>query len=280
MKKTILAVLIFATSFAEAQPMFSTDTFDTFTLHTYASFDPMADVSFIVETENSLVVIEPQAFDGKVEEFAAYTEQLGKPIDRVLVSFHAAGLKTYRNVHKVITKPMAEFTESDAARGMLAFFDEAFGGAMDTGIVAFDEHIDASSTFTVDGVEYVLEPTSLPGMPGVNIAIGESVYYQHFAPAAGAHSSSNQIDSRAAIDGALTDARKAQDAGYDLLLGSHGTGKAGAEDLAFQIAYLTTMKQAAAEAGNAAEFIERMNRAYPDCGGGDNLAAIAAKLFG
>lgn len=272
----LTAALIGATP---SEAAFSTDSFNHFTLHTYASFDAMADVSFIVEGEKSLVIIEPQAFKGNVEEFTAYTEKLGKPIEKVLVSFHAAGLKVYEDEHKVITKPMAAFMKSDAARGMLGFFNKAFNGAMDTEIVEFDEQIDASTTFVVDGVTYQLEPTSVPGMPGVNIAIGDQVYYQHFVPAEGFHASKNQISSIAAIDGALVDAEKAENAGYTLLLGSHGTGKAGMEDLKFQINYLKTLKKIAVTANAADDFITQMNAAYPNCKGGDDLSGIAAKLY-
>ncbi|MDZ8117975.1 nuclear transport factor 2 family protein [Pontiella agarivorans] len=282
MKKTIPTIvcsLLAAATFATPKSSFSTDQFENFTLHTYASFDPMADVSFIVESENKLVVIEPQAFKGKVEEFTTYTEQLGKPIEKVLVSFHAAGLKVYEDEHKVITKPMAEFMTSDRAKGMLTFFDKAFGGNMDTEIVEFDEQIDAAANFTVDGVEYRLEPTAVPGMPGVNIAIGGKVYFQHFTPAKGRHASKNWITSKAAIDGALIDTLTAKAGGYSLLLGAHGTGRAGPEDLDWQIRYLKTMKEIASSAQTADDFIGQMNVAYPDCQGEADLEAIAAKLY-
>jgi len=282
MNKTALAItatLAAVTGFAAPAANFSTDTFDNFTLHTYASFDPMANVSFIVEGVTSLVVIEPQAFKGKVEEFTDYTDKLGKPIAEVIVSFHAAGLNAYPNEKKVITKPMAEFMKSDKAKSMLGFFDKAFKGAMDTQIVEFDEQLDVPVQFTIDGIEYTLEPTSVPGMPGANITIGGQVYYQHFAPAKGSHVSKNQIKSRAAIDGALIDALQAKVAGCTLLLGSHGTGKASVEDLDFQIDYLKTMKQASSEATTAEEFIRQMNAAYPDCKGEEDLNGIAANLY-
>ncbi|WP_101260649.1 hypothetical protein [Labilibaculum filiforme] len=275
----LAAAMIAISAYAQPKANFSINKMENFTLHTYASFDAMADVSFIIEGENSLVILEPQAFKGKVEEFIAYTEKLGKPIERVLVSFHPAGLKVYREEHKVITKSMAEFLKSDAAKGMLGFFDKAFKGAMDTEIVAFDEQIDASTTFTVDGVKYTLEPTSVPGMPGVNIAIGENVYYQHFAPAKGFHASKNQIESKLAIDGALADATKAKKAGYTLLLGSHGFGKAGVDDLEFQIKYLKDMKKVAFKATSADEFIREMNLKYSDCKGEEDLKGIAEKLY-
>ena len=68
-------------------------------------------------------------------------------------------------------------------------------------------------------------------MAGVNIAIGDNVYYQHFAPAKNYHASKNQIKNKASIDGALADALKAKRGGYTLLLCAHGYGKAGVEDL-------------------------------------------------
>lgn len=282
MKKTIFTIaicLVSLLSFAQPKANFSSDKFENFTLHTYASFDAMADVSFIVESENSLVIIEPQAFKGKVEEFVNYTKKLAKPVEKVLVSFHAAGLKTYASEQKVITKPMAEFMKSDAAKGMLGFFNQAFKGEMDTELVEFDEQIDASTNFTVDGVTYSLEPTSLPGMPGVNIAIGNKVYYQHFAPAKGYHASKNQIKNIASIEGALSDAQKAKKKGYSLLLGSHGYGKAGVEDLNFQIKYLKIMKNIALKAVSSEDFIKKMNKKYPNCKGEKDLKAIAIELY-
>lgn len=276
---TLFASIFAISAYAQPKANFTTDKFDNFTLHTYASFDAMADVSFIIEGEKSLVIIEPQAFKGKVEEFMAYTKKLNKPIERVLVSFHAAGLKTYEHEHKVITKPMAEFMNSAAAKGMLGFFDKAFKGAMDTEVVEFDEHIDASTKFTVDGVEYTLEPTSVPGMPGVNIAIGNQAYYQHFAPAKGFHSSKNQIKNKASVDGALADALKAKKGKYTLFLGSHGVGKANIEDLNFQIKYLKTMQKVATKATSSDDFIKYMNVKFPNCKGEKDLKAIAANLY-
>ncbi|MCT4613773.1 MAG: hypothetical protein N4A49_02735 [Marinifilaceae bacterium] len=275
----ILAAFMSVASFAQPKSSFSTDKFDTFTLHTYASFDAMADVSFIVETKNSLVIIEPQAFKGKVEEFQNYTQKLNKPIKKVLVSFHAAGLKVYKSEHKVITKPMAEFMKTEAAKGMLAFFSQAFKGAMDTEVVEFDEEIEANSSFDVEEVEFRLEPTQVPGMPGVNIAIGNQVYYQHFAPAKGMHVSKNWIKSKAAIQGALADAQRAKKGNYKLFLGSHGFGKAGKQDLKFQINYLKTMKKLAKKATSAKQFVKLMNKKYPNCKGKKDLKAIAQNLY-
>ena len=72
---------------------------------------------------------------------------------------------------------------------------------------------------------------------------------------------------------------KAKKGGYTLLLGSHGMGKAGTEDLKFQIEYLKTMKNIAEKAATADEFIAQMNAKYPNCRGEEDLKGIAENLI-
>ncbi|WP_350431840.1 hypothetical protein ABIS04_17145 [Shewanella sp. H8] len=282
MNKVILSVALSAISFfsfAQPSAQFSTDKFENFTLHTYASFDPMADVSFIVETDKKLVVIEPQVFTNNIEEFVQYTQQLGKPIEKVLVSFHALGLKVYENEDKVIPRPMEAFMQSEAAKGMIEFFGKKYNNSIDTEVVKFDEVVEATTMFNVDGVSYRLEPTSMPGMPGVNIAIDDKVYYQHFSPSKEFHASYHMIKKKASIDGALMDLAKAKQAGYTLLLGSHGFGKATAADLDFQITYFKKMKQLVADSADAEIFVKNMNTEYPDLQGQEDLTIIAKNLY-
>lgn len=276
---TVVACLAFVMAFAQPKANFSIDKFEGFTLHTYASFDPMADVSFIVESKDSLVIIEPQAFKGKVEEFVNYTNQLSKPIAKVIVSYHSGGLKNYADVEKISSKAMADFVSSDAFEGMLGYFNQAFNGAMDTEIVPFDKTLNIPTTLSIDGVEYTLTPSAVPGMPGFNIAIGDKVYYQHFAPAKGFHASKNMINSKAAIDGALTDAKKAKKGKYTLLLASHGYGKANADDLKFQIKYLKKMRKIANKASSENEFVAMMTKAYPNYKGEEDLKGIAQNIY-
>lgn len=275
----IMAITLAATISSAAAGQFQTDKFDNFTLHTYTSGDPMADVSFIVESPKKLVIIEPQCFGDNVAEFTKYTKKLGKPIEEVLVSFHAGGLTSYPDTRKVTTKPMASFMGSVPAKGMMAHFDKVFKGAMDTKTVPFDETIPAKTTFKIDGVTYNVEPTAVPGMPGSNIGIEESVYYQHFVPSQTYHASKNLINSVAALDGALADAKKAKERGYKLLIGNHGAGRANQAVLDFQIKYLETMKKLSSQAKTSNEFIAQMEKIYPDLKAKKNLKEIAAALY-
>lgn len=275
----VACMIIIVPGMSIAQSGFSVDKFDNFTFHTYQSNDPMGDVSFVIESKNELVILEPQAFKDNVFEFREYVQKLNKPVAKMLISFHPVGLKSYKEGESVITAPMEGFLHSDAAKGMLAHFKEAFKGAMDVEVVPFDSIIPSDSKLEIDGVTYTLYPTSLPGMPGVNVDIDGKVLYQHFAPAANTHASPFQIDSKSAIEGALADAVKAKVNGYELFVGSHFPGKGEIEDLQFQINYLEKMKTAAAESENAEDFVQRMNKVYPEIGGMENLKVIAAKMY-
>ncbi len=280
MKKIFFLFCLSLTVFtAKAQSKISTDKFDNFTLHTYASFNPMGDVSFIVEGKNELVIIEPQSFNKNTEEFNTYTKKLGKPIAKVLVSFHSAGLDIYKGEDKAISKATADFLKTDAAKGMLQYFDKVFQGAMNTHIVDFNEYMDVPKSFTIDSIPYTIEASALTGMPGLNIAIGNKVYYRHFVPIKDTHLSKNEITNKASIDGALLDAKKAKKGKYTLLIGSHGTGKANADDLKFEIKYLKTMKKIASNAENAEQFVEKMNKKFPTLKGQEDLKAIANNLY-
>jgi hypothetical protein len=89
----------------------------------------------------------------------------------------------------------------------------------------------------------------------------------------------NSYKRKAAIEGALADAMKAKKGKYSLLLASHGVGKAGPEDLKFQIDYLKTMKKIASKATTSKVFIEQMKTNYPDCKGEEDLKGIAGNLY-
>lgn len=281
MKKTALTILclIILTTNAFAGGSFTKDSMNDFTLHTYLSDDPMGDVSFLIETKNALVVLEPQAFTKNIEEFTAYTDTLNKPVEMVLVSFHAGGLSIYTQQKKTTTIPMDGFMKSEHGKGMLAYFDEAFKGAMDTKTVDFDSVIAPNATVIVDGVTYQFMPTDIPGMPGSQIAINNTVLFQHFAPAANTHASPFHVKSKETIEGALIESRKAQEGNYALIIGSHCPGKGTQADIDFQITYFETLKKIVAKADNAETMIAEMNAAYPTIQGEKNLQAIAARIY-
>ena len=274
---TLLALFV-CTSAAQASS-FSSDTFAGFTLHTYQSDDPLGDASFIIESKNKLVILEPQAFQKNIKELDDYVAGLGKPLDTILVSFHAGGLDHFKSTATVTTRAMDGFMKSAAAKGMLAHFAKVFNGAMDTRVVPFGKVIGNDQDLIIDGVTYRFIPTELPGMPGSNVVIGDTVFYQHFAPSASMHASPFQINGKAAINGALADAHKGKSGGYKVFVGAHFPGKGYIEDLDFEIVYLQTLKKAVAGATGPEDVVLAMQKAFPGLKGEDNLKKIAGKMF-
>lgn len=281
MKKLALLTILLLTlsvSFAQAGSKFITDKVGNVVLHTYQSGDPLGDVSFIIESENSLVILEPVPFEANIKEMLAYTEKLNKPVSKVLVNFHPGGLSQYPQGEKVTTKPMDGFIHSDAGKGMLQHFEQVFKGAMDVKIVPFDSVIEAGKTLVIDGVTYEFAQTKMPGMPGSNLSINGQIFFTHFAPAANVHPSPFYINSRKALASALAESKEALKGGYRLFIGSHMPGRGETQDLEFQIKYLETLTAVAAGTDQAAEITAQMKKAFPGCAVEQHLTAIAEKL--
>lgn len=283
MKKLFLTFIFSvcaALSASAAEPSyFSVDNMNGFILHTYASDDPLGDVSFIIETQNQLVLLEPQAFHKNTKELLNYCNSLKKPLKNILVSFHIAGLKMYQASQKMIASDTENYYKDSAGKGMLDYFGKQYQGQIDVSLVPFDRVLARDTVFTIDGVTYTFMPSAMPGVPGVNIDIDGKVLFQHFAPLAGTHPSPFYIDSKEAINAALSDLETAQKKQYQLYIGSHLPGKGTATDLNFQIGYLKRMQDIVRIAGGTNEFIEKMQKAYPDLAHVDNLEAIAEKLY-
>ena len=91
MKKFVLiavTLLFVATSIAQASSKFMTDKLGDVVLHTYQTGDPLGDVSFVIESKNSLVIIEPAPFEANIKKMLSYTDKLNKPVSKILVAFH------------------------------------------------------------------------------------------------------------------------------------------------------------------------------------------------
>lgn len=279
-KMTLLtvALLFMATSFAQAGSQFLTDKVGDIVLHTYQTGDPLGDVSFVIESKNSLVILEPVPFEANIKEILAYTDKLNKPVSKILVAFHPGGLSQHPTGEKVISKPLNGFLNSDAGKGMLKHFEQVFKGKFDSAIVPFDSVIEADKKLVIDGVTYQFAQTKLPGMPGSNIAISDKILFSHFAPAANVHPSPFFINGRPAIAAALAESEAALKGGYSLFIGSHMPGKGGVKDMEFQIKYLKTLEAVAAKTDQAADIVSEMEAAFPGCAMDKHLKGIAEKL--
>ena len=64
---------------------------DGFKLHVYNTNDVMGDASYIIEGQDSLIVMEYPLFKVNAAEFAAYIEKLGKPVEIDVTDYHLGG---------------------------------------------------------------------------------------------------------------------------------------------------------------------------------------------
>ncbi|MFR9534705.1 MAG: nuclear transport factor 2 family protein [Rikenellaceae bacterium] len=279
MKKTILsaaALLSVAAVFAQ-QGIVNDYDFGDFKVHTYTSAEAMHDVSILVEGEKSLVVLEPQSFYKSIEDFNAYAEKLGKPIEKIVANYHAGGLAECDLKKVVMVEPMAEFMKGEMAQGMMTKFAGAFQGAMDTRSVKIKKTIPAVGTQTWAGVEFDFVNGAASDFPASSVNIGGKVYYTHFAPDRG-HLAPMRIKNSDSIDAILADLTGAKESGCEVFIGSHGS-VATMEDVEFMVSYLNTIKNLMAECSSSDLFAQRLIVAYPTLAVAENVKAIAKALY-
>ncbi len=246
-------------------------------LHVYQTGDVMGDVSFIIEGEKSVVILEQPLFWQNINEFSSYVESLKKPIDKVVANFHSLGLADYAPNSVVMPKTMIEFGKSPMAQAMIAKFEEGFGEAADFRPHKRAKGFDVPSTQKWAGVEMKFVPAAKGGFPAANIVIDHKAYYLHFSPTK-SHIAAMRIKSRESIDAIIAELQAVKESGAEYIFGSHGPS-ATQSDVEFQIGYLETMKSLLRECETADLFGQRLIVAYPTLPGAEGVKAIAKALY-
>ncbi len=251
--------------------------FVDFKVHIYTSAEAMGDVSILVEGEDGLVVVEPQSFYKSIEDFNAYAETLGKPIEKIVANYHAGGLAECDIKKVVMVEPMVEFMKGEMAQGMMTKFAGMFQGAMDTRSVKVKRTIPAVGTQTWAGVEFDFVSGAASDFPASSVNIGDKVYYTHFAPNR-AHLAPMRVRNAAALDAILADLHGAKESDCEVFIGSHGS-VASMADVEFMIGYIETIKALMSECSSSDLFAQRLIVAYPTLAGAENVKAIAKSLY-
>ena len=209
---------------------------DGFKLHVYNTNDVMGDASYIIEGQDSLIVMEYPLFKVNAAEFAAYIEKLGKP--------------------------MPAFIEGPIYGGMMKQFASQFGDTMVELPTQKAAEVPFGQTQKWNGVDFDFQHGATSDFPAASIIIGKQVYYTHWTPAE-AHVSPLQIGNAAAVDAELAEAKKA--------LG----GLAEKAQVEFKISYLEKVKELLAANKDAAAFTKALKTAYPELPGDADALAQA-----
>lgn len=271
---TIIAGLMTIVSFAQDKGRFEMYDFDNFKLHVYYTNDVMADASYIVEGENSLVTMEYPLFKENATEFEGYISKLGKPIEQVITDYHEG---SSGELTQAVAEGMPDFMKGAVYGGMMTHFKETFGDAMVSLPTGKSVEIPFDSTQEWAGVQFKFLHGATSDFPAASILIGEKVYYTHWTPAK-AHISHLQISSPDAIDAEIAESEKSLKSGATLFIGGHG-GATKADAVQFKIDYLNTVKKLLAENKTPETFIEAMKKAYLDLPEADGLVELAKALY-
>ncbi|MFI3259427.1 MAG: nuclear transport factor 2 family protein [Rikenellaceae bacterium] len=246
-------------------------------LHLYQTGDAMGDVSFIIEGDKKLVILEQPLFWENITEFNAYVESLDKPIERVVANYHSLGLADYKPSLVVMPEAMLEFNKSAAAHGMITKFKDLFGEAADFRPYTKAKGIALPSVQRWAGVEFQFTNGAKSDFPAANILIDGKAFYRHFAPSI-SHFSPMQIKSMESVEIILAELKAVAASGAEFIFGSHGAAATQTE-VAFQIEYLEKVKELRAKFNDPDSFGQQLIIAYPTIAGGENIKAVAKALY-
>lgn len=274
-----IALLLCATLTASAQGKFEVKEFGSFKLHSYITADPLGDMSYIIEGNKSVVVLEPAAFHDNIKELGEYLGKLNKPVEKVIANYHAAGFSAFDHSKFVMVEGMPQFVKGDVYSGMMANFATTFGNKMDISQFTPSVTVGKDAKENWAGVEFKFSPGASSDFPAASILIGGKVYYTHFTPVANMHMSALQITSLEAVDAQLAGLEHAKASGATTFIGGHGGATASAEAVNFQIEYLKKVKETRLQIRTGDEFVLVMQMTYPDIAGEENLTAVATNLY-
>ncbi len=272
---TLLAMSMAAiTSTAQPKGRVEVYDFDVFKLHVYYTNDVMGDADYIIEGNESLVILEPPLFRDNIKEFNDYVEKLGKSVERIVVSYHVGETLDDK---VVMPEGMLKFINGPVYGGMMKGFAKAFGDAIVEMPEGNAQEVAFGETRAYAGVQFSFRRGATSDFPAASLLIGDAVYYTHWTPAK-AHISHLQLSSSAAVDAEMAEAEEELHSGAQLFIGGHG-GAAHVDAVEFKLAYLRTIKRLLAENKSAASFAAALKAAYPTLPGADGIGALAEALY-
>ena len=240
-------------------------------LHAFLTGDALADVAYIVEGKDALVGIELPSFTENLDAWQSYIADLDKPMNDIFLCSHPAGASYIEGMKVYGTEGAKESISAGSAyattQGLYESFGEDFHGGADTAEI----NTVVSGKVTVGGIDFNLidhgESYDLE-IPALNAV------YTHML----GKTSHSILVSLGQMDSLLDTLKGYQDAGYDMILTSHG-GIEGQDAVTEKIAYVKKTKELAEANDTAEDFIVAMKEAFPDYSGENYLEMTAGYLY-
>lgn len=276
MKKAlfILFNLLTLTIMAQTKGHFEVYDFDSFRLHVYYTADVMADASYIIEGQDSLVTMEHPLFKDNVAEFDAYLAKMGKPIVKIISDYHVGGTGDH---DQIMAEGMEQFSKGPVYGGMMDKFEQMWGDAMTALPTGAVTEVPFGTVQIWAGVTFEFRRGASSDFPAASILIGGKAYYTHWTPAK-AHVSHLQVSSPTAVDAEIKEAENSLASGAVLFIGGHG-GAAKRDAVEFKISYLQKVKELLEENDTPQAFVADLKKAFPGLPGEEGLDELGKALY-
>lgn len=233
-------------------------------VHAYmAPYDMFAIATYIIESDNALVLFDGQMFTPMASDYRAYADELGKPIDRLIVTHahpdHYLGLVSFEDVPIYALPDTIREIEETGEQTRVAR-KEMMGDVIPDRVVLPGETLETGA-FTVDGIRYDIgsvsggehSPMAITRLPdhGV-IAVGDTAMTGVHLFLASEFGPWIEV---------LKDLKA--DTGYDLVLAGHG-GSSDPSVYADNIAYLEKAAALMEGGADAQAFRAGLIEAFPE----------------
>lgn len=242
------------------------------TIHSYVSYS--GDVSNIIETEDSLILIDAQPTHSASEELLRYMDTLDKPVKQVLIPSHSLGLDYYEGTSVASSEQISSFNENGGAQVFVDIFKGAFGDDIDEKIVPINSTIKDGEN-TLEGVKFIMTTHEEEFPPTSDLEFTDyNVLFTHLA----AYNSHMLVGSPEKIDEQEDYWTEVKAKDYDLIISSH-LMPVDIKAADFQLQYLETLREAAKNE-NKEDFIMDMQAAYPDAQNQQFMGMTADYFYG
>ena len=270
----LVAVLLFGTLFqAQAQESMMRESglkvsvTDARGLKVHSVSAPMqafANSTYIIETPNSLVLIDTQFLLPMAMDYRAYADSLGKPIERLIITHehpdHFLGSEAFADVPvyalaevaiQIAAHGQKEVDEKQAEMGDIIASSFVVPNILETGLIEID-----GVYFQIDKVENAeAEVQAVVKVPGYGIvAVGDIVYSGVHLILAGSPPTWIEALQSLAASSEL----------YPIVLPGHGNAPTDADTYYANIEYLGVAGELMQTAENAADFKAGLVDAFPD----------------
>ncbi len=242
--------------------------YNAITIHSYTAPENAVRVTTqIIETPTSLVVIDAQFIRPMAKEVAGYIKQLGKPVDRVIITHdhpdHWFGLESFSDY------PVYALAETIDGITKTGDFFIGIKNKQDPDNIFPDEKIIPSNVLTtgeetIGGVRFVFEKIVVPGeassqlivkLPELSTIIVQDFVFNNTHAFLGQNAFDGWIDTLKKLDTNQT---------YSSVLVGHGTPASASSTYKDMIAYLEDVKTIRQESKTPEDMIESLINAYPE----------------